>query len=80
MNGRVKELEKLALDHASDVLEESARGGIPEFNRLFTEKLAELIIRECVKVCNDVDAEYKGEDVLATWCARAIEEHFGVDK
>lgn len=42
------------------------------------EKFAELIVRECVQVCNDIDAEYEGEDVLATWCARAIKKHFGV--
>jgi hypothetical protein len=27
---------------------------------------------ECAKVCDDIDAEYGGEDVLATWCAKAI--------
>ena len=26
----------------------------------------------CAKVCEDIDAEYEGEDVLATWCAAAI--------
>ena len=44
------------------------------------EKFAELIVKECVQVCNDVDAEYEGEDVLATWCARAIKDHFGVEE
>lgn len=26
----------------------------------------------CAKVCDDIDVEYEGEDVLATWCAAAI--------
>ena len=26
----------------------------------------------CAKVCEDIDAEYEGEDVPATWCAAAI--------
>jgi hypothetical protein len=26
----------------------------------------------CAKVCEDINAEYEGEDVLATWCAAAI--------
>ena len=26
----------------------------------------------CAKVCEDIDTEYEGEDVLATWCATAI--------
>lgn len=28
----------------------------------------------CAKVCENIDAEYDGEDVLATWCAAAIRE------
>lgn len=26
----------------------------------------------CAKLCDDIDVEYEGEDVLATWCAQAI--------
>ncbi len=26
----------------------------------------------CAKLCENIDAEYDGEDVLATWCAAAI--------
>ena len=26
----------------------------------------------CAQVCDDIDVEYEGEDVLATWCAAAI--------
>ncbi len=26
----------------------------------------------CAKLCESIDAEYEGEDVLATWCAKAI--------
>ena len=28
----------------------------------------------CAKVCEDIDTEYEGKDVLATWCATAIRE------
>ena len=42
------------------------------------EKFAALIIEECAKVCNNIDSEYDGEDVLATWCAEEIKQHFGV--
>ena len=27
---------------------------------------------ECAKVCEDIDTEYEGQNVLATWCAAAI--------
>lgn len=37
------------------------------------EALASTKEREaCAKVCDDVDVEYEGEDVLATWCSQAI--------
>lgn len=37
--------------------------------------IAEAVAKEreaCAKVCDDIDAEYEGEDVLATWCSQAI--------
>jgi hypothetical protein len=44
------------------------------------ERFAELIVRKCAKICDDIDAEYGGEDVLASWCSKAIIKHFGVEK
>lgn len=26
----------------------------------------------CAKLCDDIDAEYHGEEVLATWCSNRI--------
>jgi hypothetical protein len=51
----------------SDALAESRR----EIDALVA--LARADEREaCAKVCDDIDVEYEGEDVLATWCSRAI--------
>jgi hypothetical protein len=51
----------------SDALAESRR----EVDALVA--LARADEREaCAKVCDDIDVEYEGEDVLATWCSRAI--------
>jgi hypothetical protein len=51
----------------SDALAESRRS----INALVA--LARADEREaCAKVCDDIDVEYEGEDVLATWCSRAI--------
>ena len=40
------------------------------------EHFAELVRADereaCAQVCDDIDTEYNGEDVLATWCAKAI--------
>jgi hypothetical protein len=42
----------------------------------FLERFAKLVAEHereaCAKVCDDIDREYDGEDVLATWCANAI--------
>ena len=53
MSKPIKELEKQALDWASHAFEDGGRGGISEFNRLFTEKYAELIVSECFDWIND---------------------------
>jgi hypothetical protein len=37
-----------------------------------TRKAVEVEREACAKLCEDIDAEYEGEDVLATWCAAAI--------
>ena len=41
-------------------------------------QVAEREREACAKVCEDINIEYAGEDVLATWCARAILER-GID-
>ncbi len=46
----------------------------------FIEKFAELMVQECATVCQNIDKEYDGEDVLATWCATEIKKHFGVEE
>lgn len=39
---------------------------------LMCKKMVENEREACAKVCDDIDVEYEGEDVLATWCSRAI--------
>jgi len=38
----------------------------------FAALVADAEREACAKVCEDIDTEYEGEDVLATWCAAAI--------
>ena len=47
---------------------------------ILTDALAQAKAEEreaCARVCEDIDAEYEGEDVLATWCAAAIRARGG---
>ena len=73
MNGRIRELAEqagitLSQKDYSYYWVESAED---------IEKFAELIAAEereaCAKMCEYLDAEYEGEDVLGTWCAAAIQ-------
>lgn len=41
----------------------------------YKEMIEKAVLAEreaCAKVCDDIDVEYDGEDVLATWCAKII--------
>jgi len=44
----------------------------PNRFEIFAKLVAAHEREECAKVCDDIDAEYEGEDVLATWCSQAI--------
>ena len=72
MKKSIKELEKQALDWASHTFEDGGIGGIPEFNRLFTEKYAELIVAECANWINNniglIDQDAK----------KALNKHMGI--
>lgn len=50
--------------------------GVPPIFAEMAENFARWAIAQereaCAKVCDDIDTEYEGEDVLATWCAAAI--------
>lgn len=65
MNERIQKLALQAEDYADGIVDQ---GG--EFHESYTQKLAELIVRECAQVASDYDgAHYVGD---------AIEQHFGV--
>ena len=71
MNERIRELEKQATDYYSNGQE-----------RIFDrQKFAELIVEECVAICQDID----GEDNIDARsgrqdCAVEIKQHFGVEE
>ncbi len=61
------------------VIEMAREAGWDDHHAEFDTRLkrfAELVRADereaCAKVCDDIDAEYEGEDVLATWCSQAI--------
>ena len=86
MNNWINELNEQALDYAAMELATVNRyGGNAEFNRLYRDKFAELIIRECCFQINSVttgdyhrDEWDDGYDAGLTQAVETIEEHFGV--
>ena len=53
--------------------------GSDEWQQLF----AELIVKECAKVCDDLDIDDWGDksfDDGTYYCSRAIKQHFGVEE
>jgi hypothetical protein len=79
MNERIRELAK----QADGVFIHKLITGAKQYTFLEKdlEKFAELIVRECVSICQDVD----GEDNIDARsgrqdCAVEIKEHFGVEE
>ena len=77
MTERIKKLKELA----SKALKQpdTDNDGLTVFDNDELEKFAELIVRECAKVCRDQPNVYALKADRDN-CAIAIEEHFGVEE
>ena len=76
MNEKIKQLAEQAKQYAED--EQNNPLKIYTLD-CFNEKFAELIVRECAKVCRDQPNVYALKADRDN-CAIAIEEHFGVEE
>jgi len=79
MNGRIRELAYEADEYATSV---ETQGG--KYHQAYTQKLAELVIDECVSIVNagkvvwvSTDVPVSGE-VALDLCAKNIKTYFGV--
>ena len=87
MNERIRELVRQAVESVDIVTgnesldDELAKMYIPD---CFSEKFAELIVRECLKICqNHPSIIFKNEwdaDVVAPDIVNRLESHFGVEE
>ena len=71
-----KPMTKVDFDNAIEEINEMAAKKILEIERV-DEIVQAAVLKEreaCAKLCESIDAEYEGEDVLATWCAKAIRQ------
>ena len=75
MNERIKELVAQAESYAYEHEEHWHDG--PDWQELFNEKFAELIVRECCQF----EKSYGGDaGLVARSFSRKIKEHFGVEE
>jgi hypothetical protein len=82
MNERIKELAEQALKtsmvHDGMYRPEGYANGV---SKDFADKFAELIVRECVSICEDTEGDPIAD---SRWgrrcCALEIKEHFGVEE
>jgi len=77
MNERIKQLAK----QAQKVIW-SADGNVTELTDLDIEKFAELIVSECVMLCDKVYEQNDNVKIQAgaTFCREDIKKHFGVEE
>ncbi len=74
MNERIMELaDKAFAEYESDTVKYEAR--IPDE---FCLKFAELIVRECMNICDEVQDQYGQYTFTARVCKERFQEHFGV--
>jgi len=81
MNERIKELAERCWTHTNEPLY-SERSPHWEFDR---NKFAELIVRECIKIVEDVPPGYQDyrnqiEDSFRSYCIDSIKASFGIDQ
>ena len=73
MNERIKELRKQAINFC---LDKGSQGNLSEE---VSEKFAELIVKECVDICDQVQWQYGQYTFTATTVKNRVREHFGVE-
>lgn len=71
MNERIQLLSEQAEKYADDNFR-----GEPTWSEAFESKFAELIVRECTNICEELGD--KGLD--GHYCVDKIKEHFGIQK
>ena len=73
MNERIKELAKQAEIYAGDLIDQGA--DYDQYPHYYTEKFAELIVRECMQVANEY--QNRGGNCYVD---NMIAKHFGVEE
>ena len=78
MNEKIKLLAEQAEDYVESL------GLVPDYWQTYSEKFAELIVRECMTICKEHPSRIVSNnwvaDAVAPDVVRQFEEHFGVEE
>jgi len=83
MNERIKELAERAHEWSKCASwSTNPEYGDKKFEDLYNEKFADLIVRECVRVCDAIaDTAWSKDEVKYTeQCIDTIKQHFGLEE
>ena len=85
MNDKIKLFNELAIKYAQESLNDIAivnKSGIMyNYNDLYTEKFAELIVRECVNWIDGSPTTEEGTLILSkSFIIANLKQHFGVEE
>jgi hypothetical protein len=89
MNERIQELADQAEDYATAEYEKWTPtpdfSGIPHIRKIFNEKFAQLIVQECLELCNkehagSIHTHAGAWNTAIKRCTESIETHFGVEE
>jgi len=84
MNERIKELAFRAMSINQKVSDDSFFVEVSKLNEF--ERFAELIVRECMSLCTDVEEDVELSDYVGSFrdgammCREDIKQHFGVEE
>jgi hypothetical protein len=85
MNERIKELYTQALEYADSVVPAERRYN-DIYYAIVSGKHAELIVRECMSLCTDVEEDVELADYVGSFrdgalmCREDIKKHFGIEE
>ena len=78
MNERIEEFAEQARLHAKEIYPEVK--DIKAWGRVYHEKFAELIVRECAGICEKDKKGFPDSDSVKQGLADMIKQHFGVEE
>ena len=74
MNERIRQLSNQAYD---DLVNQT--GNIVVFDEDFQQRFAELIVQDCLTICDEVQCQYGQYTFTATTVKDRVIQHFGVE-